>query len=111
MRRKYDSWPVTKGSKIHLISSQPHMSRIGWKDQNTTKFHCGGSLISENFVVSAAHCRRNSEGSISNVVLFGYEDEFDVEYFLNHPDYNSITKYNDIALIKLSQAITFVPTF
>lgn len=97
--------PLTRGEDVSFLQTQPHMSRIGWRNKTSQAFFCGASLISENFVITAAHCNMNLEGDASFIVRLGHDLDIDVKNFISHPDYKRSKKHNDIALVELRKNV------
>ncbi|XP_019639400.1 PREDICTED: neurotrypsin-like [Branchiostoma belcheri] len=72
---------------------------------------CGGALIRNCWVLSAAHCFYDYSKSSFTVRLGEYnlssaengEQVFSIERMFLHPDYHPLTNHNDIVLVRLRQ--------
>jgi len=107
MHEKYNEENVLNGSRIvggtevipHSFPHQVAMFIDG-------SFFCGGSLISENIVITAAHCMYGAYSVImymaSHDIIHGNDAEVErtSKDFAVHEDYDPMTLTNDIAYIR-----------
>ena len=92
----------------------PHMAALGYPNFGKIVYGlCGGSLISDQFVLTAAHCKEMTRVAPTMVRLgavnikkpeSGAMDE-PIEKFISHEKYNKTSKENDIALVRLRDPI------
>ncbi|XP_026466697.1 serine protease snake-like [Ctenocephalides felis] len=115
--------PLIIGGTPTSLMGFPHMAAIGfgYTADGEITWQCGGSLISEKFVLTAAHCLKSRDKGPAQKVRFGDNtDNYDYinneissyrEYYIinriQHPDYKPPLKYNDIALLELHKPVQF----
>ncbi|XP_047996365.1 serine protease snake-like isoform X1 [Leguminivora glycinivorella] len=113
------------GGHVTLPGEYPHMGAVGWKAAGggTWIFKCGSTLISDKFLLTAAHCSRTSgrdpsvENPVPRIVRLGDKNIADVFSksqlpvdktilrIMKHPQYAAPKKYNDIAIIELVEGV------
>ncbi|XP_017041605.1 serine protease snake [Drosophila ficusphila] len=110
--------PLIIGGAPALPKEFPHAARLGHRDDDgSLDWFCGGTLISNRHVLTAAHCHFSSQGSINIVRLGDLEfdtntddadpEDFAVQNFTLHPGYTHPAIYNDISVVRLARAVTF----
>lgn len=93
----------------------PWMVQVHHRNQS-----CGGILIEQDLVLTAAHCLYDNRGrrldtrgfyTVSGSLVFGDGLLRDVRATIPHPRYNARTKANDVALLRLERdpALTSTP--
>ncbi|XP_043289338.1 serine protease snake-like isoform X2 [Venturia canescens] len=108
---------LTFDTGIAKANEFPHMAAIGWVlPDHTIGYYCGGSLISEKWIMTAAHCTHGPLGKPA-VVLLGSNRLSDtrtgklkwIKRSIRHPAYNPPSMYADLALLELARRVYFQP--
>ncbi len=110
-----DSLRIVGGDRA-MLSQYPFISGLVNKGDDATQVFCGASVVNENWILTAAHCVEGERAARLDVLLntdnlqsTGNAERIAVSQIVMHPQYNSQTTDNDIALLKLSQPTTVTP--
>lgn len=91
---------------VSLRSNRPYNNSVAGLN------HCGGSLISNRWIISAAQCTKRHTKSTLVVVVGAhhyYNDGkmYKLSQIVNHPTYNLKNRRNDLTLLQTIETIQF----
>ncbi|XP_046998531.1 CLIP domain-containing serine protease 14D-like [Schistocerca americana] len=104
------------GGKMAGVGEFPHMAALGYNlpDTEGLSWLCGGTLISDQFVLTAAHCCANRItgrpvsvrlGTLSPSSGAAGDSDYGVSRLILHPGYSRRQRYHDIALLELDRRV------
>ncbi|XP_013143864.1 PREDICTED: trypsin-1-like [Papilio polytes] len=105
------------GGEIASLGEFPHMVALGYPEGDGYNFMCGATLLSDRFVLTAAHCVDTIDQIKPAIARLGVVElgsavrnnasDVDIAEIILHPNYTRRFKYHDLSLIRLSRRVEF----
>jgi len=108
---------IVGGKEVNPKYRLPYQALVYPTVAGVGSFLCGGTIVNKRYIITAAHCTEYKGATITNVkVAIGEHNTCDgvtneggkwisAKRVINHPNYGNHD--NDIAVLELSQDITF----
>ena len=104
------------GGNNATSNEYPWQAYLNISFENGESTFCGGSLISNQHILTAAHCtKRISETGIraflgEHNIKDIKEHAVTISRITDHPDYNPVTEDNDLSILTLTSPVSFSPS-
>ncbi|XP_075972437.1 uncharacterized protein LOC142974159 [Anticarsia gemmatalis] len=95
------------GGNETTIETYPYQAYLLLYD-GRNYYQCGGSIVSNNYIVTAAHCLTNIQRIYIRIGSTNSESggrQYETTSFASHPMYNSRTSDFDVGVIRVSQGM------
>ncbi|XP_055612238.1 coagulation factor XI-like [Uranotaenia lowii] len=113
--------PTIKGGSSVNSGDWPWHSAVYHKDRHSFRYVCGGTLISEEFVITAAHClfnvdnnqRLNGNRIFVRLGVYNLDEiseetkQFPVQRIHIYANFSSRNLQDDIAILELAEVVRF----
>lgn len=107
------------GGYLASAGQFPHQAslRVKYSNSNVFRHTCGGSIITNRFILSAAHCfpAAYHNASANYIVVLGAHNktgdgiEYGVERIFVHPGWDASEIIHDVGLAQTNRDIVFTP--